>query len=206
MDSQNKQAAAAIHTATAGVLAGAVGLLSPIPGPDAALIAPIQAILVLRLASVYGVRPSSAALKSAGYAALGQVLGKGSAPSADGVRTGARVHRPGRRGGDYEVGKSKTIGVEVRELWHAFSDAGRRELWMPGAEFTVSTATEPRSMRTHFADGTKLDVRFTAKGDRNGTVSVQVRKLPNKEAADEARALWGERLEALKDLLMDPTP
>jgi uncharacterized protein (DUF697 family) len=77
MDSQNQQARAAIHTA--GALAGAVGLLSPIPGPDAALIAPIQAILVLRLASVYGVRPSAAALKSAGYAALGQVVGKGSA-------------------------------------------------------------------------------------------------------------------------------
>lgn len=34
---------------------------------------------MLRLASVYGVRPSAAALKSAGYAALGQVVGKGSA-------------------------------------------------------------------------------------------------------------------------------
>ena len=77
LDSQKKQAAATIHGA--GALAGAIGLLSPIPGPDAALIAPIQAILVLRLASLYGVRPSSAALRSAGYAALGQVVGKGSA-------------------------------------------------------------------------------------------------------------------------------
>ena len=77
MDSQKKQAAATIHGA--GALAGAIGLLSPIPGPDAALIAPIKAILVLRLASLYGVRPSSAALRSAGYAALGQVVGKGSA-------------------------------------------------------------------------------------------------------------------------------
>ncbi len=77
MDSQKRQATAAIHTA--GVLAGTVGLLSPIPGADAALIAPIQAILVLKLASVYGERPSAMALKAAGYAALGQVIGKGSA-------------------------------------------------------------------------------------------------------------------------------
>lgn len=111
-----------------------------------------------------------------------------------------------RRSGDYEVGKNKTIGVAVRDVWHAFSDADRRELWMPGVDFTVSTATELRSMRAHFADGTKLDVHFTAKGDHKSTVSIQVRKLPDKATADEARALWGERLETLKDLLMDPTP
>ena len=110
-----------------------------------------------------------------------------------------------RRGGDYEVGKSKTIGVAVSRLWQAFSNPAHRELWMPGVEFSVSTATKPRSMRTHLADGTKLDVYFTAKGDLKSTVSVQVRKLPNKAAAEEARALWGERLEALKDMLMGPT-
>ena len=77
MDERKRQASRAIHTA--GVAAGVVGFLTPLPGADAALIAPIQAGLVLRLSSVYGVRLSAAALKSAGYAALGGVLGKGSA-------------------------------------------------------------------------------------------------------------------------------
>ena len=77
MSSRNDEVATAIHSA--GAAAGFVGLLSPIPGPDAVLIAPIQALLVLRLASIHGVKPSSAALKSAGYAALGQVIGRGSA-------------------------------------------------------------------------------------------------------------------------------
>jgi len=77
MDERGEQASKAIHFA--GALAGAVGLLSPIPGSDAVLIAPIQAALVIKLSSVYGVKPSAAALKSAGYAALGQVIGKGSA-------------------------------------------------------------------------------------------------------------------------------
>ncbi len=64
MDQRKQQASRAIHTA--GVVAGAVGFLTPIPGSDAVLIAPIQAGLVLRLASVYGVRLPAAALKSAG--------------------------------------------------------------------------------------------------------------------------------------------
>lgn len=77
MDERKQRASRSIHTA--GVVAGAVGFLTPIPGSDAVLIAPIQAGLVLRLASVYGVRLPAAALKSAGYAALGGVLGKGAA-------------------------------------------------------------------------------------------------------------------------------
>lgn len=76
-DERRDEAGTAIHSASA--LAGAVGLFSPIPGADAVLIAPLQALLVLKLTSVYGVRPRSSALKAAGYAALGQVVGKGSA-------------------------------------------------------------------------------------------------------------------------------
>lgn len=77
MDERKGKASRAIHTAS--VLAGAVGFMTPIPGSDSLLIAPIQAGLVIRLGMVYGVRPAKAALKSAGYAALGGVVGKGSA-------------------------------------------------------------------------------------------------------------------------------
>ena len=76
-DSNRNEAAQVIHGAAA--VAGAVGFLSPIPGADAVLISPIQAALVLKLSSVYGQRPSGAALKAAGYAALAQVMGKGAA-------------------------------------------------------------------------------------------------------------------------------
>ena len=54
MDERKQQASRAIHTA--GVAAGAIGFLTPIPGADAVLIEPIQTGLVLPLASVCGVR------------------------------------------------------------------------------------------------------------------------------------------------------
>ena len=71
------EASRAIHTAAA--VAGAVGYMSPLPGADAVLISPIQAALVIKLSSVYGERPQAAVLKAAGYAAIGQLMGKGSA-------------------------------------------------------------------------------------------------------------------------------
>jgi uncharacterized protein (DUF697 family) len=74
---RREEATRLIHSAAA--VAGAVGFLSPIPGADAALIGPIQAALVLKLTSVYEQRPRGAALKAAGYAALGQVMGRGAA-------------------------------------------------------------------------------------------------------------------------------
>jgi GTP-binding protein Era len=75
MEAKREEATRIIHAAAAA--AAAVGFLSPLPGADAVLISPIQAALVLKLTSVYEQRPRSAALKAAGYAALGQVMGKG---------------------------------------------------------------------------------------------------------------------------------
>lgn len=77
VDERREEATQTIHMAS--VVAAAVGFCSPLPGADAVLISPIQAALVLKLSSVYGRRPQADALKAAGYAALGQVLGKGSA-------------------------------------------------------------------------------------------------------------------------------
>lgn len=58
-------------------------------------------------------------------------------------------------------------------------------------------------MRMRLADDTKLDAYFTAKGDEKSAVSLQVLQLADKEAADRTCALWTERLEALKELLLN---
>ena len=77
MDERRAKANETIHAA--GIFAGAIGFLSPLPGADAVVISPLQAAMVLRLSSIYGVKPSEAALKAAAYAALGQLFGKGGA-------------------------------------------------------------------------------------------------------------------------------
>ena len=109
-----------------------------------------------------------------------------------------------RRGGGFDVNKSKTIAAPVSELWRAFEDTAVRASWLP-EKLTIRTATKPKSMRIRLADDSPLDAYFTAKGDAKSSVSLQHRGLPDKEAAEEMRAYWGERLDALKSLLVDGT-
>lgn len=105
-----------------------------------------------------------------------------------------------RRDGGYEVSKSKTVEVSVEDLWSAFADAATRAKWL-GIEVEVRTATKPKSMRMTLDDGTPLDAYFTDKGGAKSSVSVQNRKLADRETADERKDVWGERLAALKELL-----
>ena len=104
-----------------------------------------------------------------------------------------------RRGGGYEVGKSKTFAVPVATLFAAFGDK-ERERWLD-AELTVRKATANKSLRARAADGTPIEVYFTAKGAAKSQVALQHRGLASKAVADKTRALWAARLAALGELL-----
>jgi hypothetical protein len=106
-----------------------------------------------------------------------------------------------RRGGGYETSKSKTFPVPVARLYRAFHDEGIRARWLPGIELTVRKATADRSMRITWDDGSSVEVGFYAKGEAKSQVAVQLGKLASKQAADERKAFWGERLKALAELL-----
>ena len=106
-----------------------------------------------------------------------------------------------RRGGLYDVNKSKTVAVPVEELWRAFSDASVRAEWLGRQRFTIRTATEPKSMRVRLEGDIRLDAYFTSKGEAKSSVTLQLRGLPDRAGADEAKVVWGRRLEALQRLL-----
>jgi len=106
-----------------------------------------------------------------------------------------------RRGGGFEVNKSKTIPVPVSDLYFAFVDDRRRALWLPDVDLELRSRTADKSARGRLRNGTALDAYFTAKGGAKSAISLQHRGLPDKEAADEARVFWTERLSALAALL-----
>lgn len=101
--------------------------------------------------------------------------------------------------GGYQVGASKTINVPLDALWKAWSDARTRRKWLPDT-FTVRKATEPKSLRITWHDGSDLQVLFYAKGDAKSQVTVDHRKLPP-SLVDETKAFWQERLALLKEQL-----
>jgi len=106
-----------------------------------------------------------------------------------------------RRSGDYEISKSATLPVSVEALWQALADPELRGRWMGEVDVEVRTATPPRTLRLRLADGTKLDAYLTSKGDAKSSLTLQHQGLADRDAADGAKALWGERLTALKALL-----
>jgi len=103
-----------------------------------------------------------------------------------------------RRGGGFDVGKSKTFPVPVEELYAAFS---ARRRWLGDARIAVKKATANESMRLTWEDGAPVEVYFLEKGRRKSQVHVQHRRLATRADAERVRAEWTARLAALGEVL-----
>ncbi len=104
----------------------------------------------------------------------------------------------------YSVSGTRTIAAPAREVWRAFEDKKLRARWIPGTRWTVTTATEPKSMRILWNDDTsRVDVMLYAKGAGRTMLSVQHRKIGTEKEAKRQKAWWSNRLDALKTLLED---
>ncbi len=103
-----------------------------------------------------------------------------------------------RRGGTFDVNKSKTLPVPVSTLYRAFQARGRAR-WLEGGDLTIRTSTVDRSMRARWTDGTPVDLYFWPKGPAKSQVQLQHRGLPSRARADELRAHWTAQLARLAD-------
>jgi hypothetical protein len=106
-----------------------------------------------------------------------------------------------RRDGTYEASKSRTFNVSVTTLFNAWKDAKTRKRWLDEGGVKVRTATEPKSMRLGWSDGTIIAVGFSAKGKTKSSVAIQHTKLPDRETADRLKQYWAERFDALSQAL-----
>lgn len=106
-----------------------------------------------------------------------------------------------RRDGTYEVSKSRTFDVPVGNLFGAWSDAAFRRRWLTEKEVRIRTATEAKSMRLDWTDGSIIAVGFAAKGKARSSVAVQHTKLPDRATADRLKKYWSDRLDALGEAL-----
>ena len=108
-----------------------------------------------------------------------------------------------RRGGGYDVNKSKTLPVSEDTLWSSLIDAKRRKRWLPDIALEPTKAKWTKTARGCMDDGTKVSVYLTAKEDEKTTLTIQQSGLPDKDAAARAKAFWSERLDTLKRMLAD---
>jgi hypothetical protein len=102
----------------------------------------------------------------------------------------------------FTVYASKTIGVSVEELFDAFADEATRRGWLRDGELTPRSAQRPKVARFDWDGGpTRIMVTFDAKGPIKTTASVAHERLPDPDAAEEAKAAWRGRLIELKAVL-----
>lgn len=100
--------------------------------------------------------------------------------------------------GLYAASASKTVAAELDTHWAAWVDETTRDAWLPAGTLALRTSQPGKSAR--FDDLTTGDVValwFTDKGAGKSSVSIQVEKLPSREAVDGRKALWKERLAEL---------
>ncbi len=108
----------------------------------------------------------------------------------------------GQRPDGFEVSASKTVGVDVAELYRAFMDEALRSRWLPSAELRLRTTTAPKTARFDWGDGpTRVLVTFTAKGPAKSALTVTHARLPDAEEAARRKAFWRERVARFADLV-----
>lgn len=116
----------------------------------------------------------------------------------------ARGTRPPgiRPGGSFEVTGSKSIAAPADRVVEAFTDAGRRERWLPGATLRDRGSQAADTMRFDWGDeGERLSVTVAASGRGRSQVAIAHDHLADAKAAATAKSFWRERLGALKELL-----
>ena len=107
-----------------------------------------------------------------------------------------------RRGGGYEVNKSRTYPVPLSRLYRGFSDKRNRAKWLSDVELIIRTAAKDKSMRLAWPGGTSVILYFQPKGAGKSTVHVQHGRIADKTGADRLKTFWTERLGALGEVLV----
>jgi hypothetical protein len=111
----------------------------------------------------------------------------------------ARGLRPvgGSRDGSFSVNASKTVAVPVEQLFEAWSDPQQRARWL-AHELRERTSSPPRNARYDWDDGSRVIVGFEALAESKSRVALSHERLPDEHEAARLKALWRERLAALK--------
>jgi hypothetical protein len=108
----------------------------------------------------------------------------------------------GQQTDGFSVGVTKTVPVNVHQLFEAFADAGLRRRWLEQGTLRTRTLQPGRSARFDFRDGaTRVHAYFEEKGPEKASVVVQHERLADPDAREEARAFWKDRLRRLTGFL-----
>lgn len=102
-----------------------------------------------------------------------------------------------RRSGSWKASKSKTIAAPIATVYRTIRDARARRTWLPDVKAEVRSVLENKTVRFNWPDGTRVEAYLTAKEKGKTIVAITHLKLTSRQAVDERKAYWGDRLAAL---------
>ena len=105
-----------------------------------------------------------------------------------------------QRDGGFEATRSKVVAASPQRVYRAFTDARVRKTWLPGVKPVLRKSTPNRVVRMAWDDGSFVEAWLTVKAGKTVT-QIAHRKLASKTDADERRAFWTKRLNALTETL-----
>src|SRR5438128_6409952 len=101
--------------------------------------------------------------------------------------------------GEFSASASKTLAVPVAALFAAWNEPKLRAKWLAGANgLTVRKATENKSLRITWPDGTNVDVNLFAKGPDKSQVAVEHGKLAGVADVPRVKEYWAAALSKLQ--------
>lgn len=112
------------------------------------------------------------------------------------------MRAPHQQGETFSVAATRTVAADAERVSDALTDPSLRERWLPGAPMRERTTTRGGSRRFDWDDPpSRVVCVLVSKGEGRTQVALQHEKLPDAAAADRMKAMWRERLLALKDML-----
>lgn len=115
--------------------------------------------------------------------------------------TRGKSERPEAETG-YQVSASKTLNVPLSRLFRMWNDSDQRAAWLSDERFQIKKARGGKSIQARWGRGTsRVDVHFQDHGADKTAVSVLHNQIENRDAAEQMKAYWAKKLDALEKAL-----
>lgn len=107
-----------------------------------------------------------------------------------------------RADGSFDASTSKTVPVGIADLFVAWVNDDLRDQWLAPGTLTLRTSQENTSARFDNDEyGGIIALYFEDKGEAKSSVTIQILKLPTRDAMAERKATWKTRLADLAEYL-----